>query len=62
VFGIGPQVGYLFPVGNMQGYLSVKTYWEFDSERRASGWNSWVAFAISPAPPPALKSMPMDTK
>jgi hypothetical protein len=64
VFGVGPQVGYVFPVGNMQGYLNLKAYFEFDAERRASGWNSWVTFAISPAAPPAPVAMskPMYTK
>lgn len=53
VFGVGPQLGYLFPVGNMQGYLNLKAYREFDAERRADGWNTWLTFAISPAPPPS---------
>jgi hypothetical protein len=26
VAGVGPQIGYLFPVGNMQGYLNLKAY------------------------------------
>jgi hypothetical protein len=51
VFAIGPQIGYLFPVGNMQGYLNLKGYKEFDAENRAEGWNVWVTFAISPAAP-----------
>ena len=29
IFGIGPQFGYLFPVGDMQGYVNVKAYGEF---------------------------------
>ena len=64
VAGIGPQIGYLFPVGNMQGYLNLKAYWEFDVEWRADGWNLWLTFAISPAPPPAPVAMskPMYTK
>jgi hypothetical protein len=51
VAGIGPQVGYLFPVGGMQGYLNLKTYAEFDGSDRPSGWNAWVTFAISPVAP-----------
>lgn len=52
VAGVGPQVGFLFPVGDkMQGALSVKAYWEFAAENRPEGWNAWVAFAISPAAP-----------
>jgi hypothetical protein len=53
VFGVGPQLGYLFPVGNMQGYLNAKAYFEFDSHDRASGWNTWLTFSISPPAPPA---------
>src|SRR5262249_27210312 len=64
VVGVGPQLGYSFPVGNMQGYLNLKAYWEFDAERRASGWNTWLTFAISPVPPPSptTGSKPMYTK
>jgi hypothetical protein len=53
VSGLGPQIGYLFPVGNMQGYLNVKGYKEFDAANRPSGWNAWLTFAISPAAAPA---------
>ena len=31
VAGIGPQLGLIFPVGAMQGYLNFKTYAEFDA-------------------------------
>jgi hypothetical protein len=47
VFAIGPQVGYLFPVGGVQGYLNLKAYREFNPARRADGWNLWLTFAIS---------------
>jgi hypothetical protein len=51
VLGVGPQIGYLFPVGNMQGYLNLKGYGEFDAANRASGWNTWLTFSISPTAP-----------
>jgi hypothetical protein len=60
VLGVGPQVGFIFPVGNMQGYLNLKAYGEFDGSDRPSGWNAWVTFALSPAAPgepPAAASM-----
>ena len=57
VFGVGPQVGYLFPVGNMQGAVNAKAYFEFDSHDRAAGWNTWLTFSISPAAPPAPSPM-----
>jgi hypothetical protein len=58
VIGIGPQLGYLFPVGDMQGYLNVKGYYEFNAHNRPEGWNAWLTFAISPAalaPPQAAR-------
>jgi hypothetical protein len=52
VFGIGPQIGYIFPIDDhTQGYLNLKGYHEFEAEHRAEGWNVWLTFAISPAPP-----------
>jgi hypothetical protein len=51
VFGVGPQIGFIFPVGHMMGYLNLKGYKEFAGENRPYGWNTWVTFSISPAPP-----------
>jgi hypothetical protein len=42
VLGVGPQIGYIFPVGDMQGYLNLKGYGEFDAANRPSGWNAWT--------------------
>jgi hypothetical protein len=52
VFGVGPQIGYIIPFGDAQGYLNLKAYKEFGAENRPEGWNAWVTFALSPAPPP----------
>ncbi len=49
VIGVGPQIGFLFPVGNMQGILNLKGYGEFDAASRPHGWNTWLTFAITPA-------------
>jgi hypothetical protein len=49
VIGAGPQIGYLFPVGDKQGYINLKGYYEFDAHNRPSGWNTWLTFSISPA-------------
>jgi len=51
VIGVGPQIGFIIPMGSVQGYLNIKGYGEFDAERRASGWNMWVTFVVSPEPP-----------
>jgi hypothetical protein len=60
VFGIGPQFGYIIPLGQgLQGYINVKAYAEFGALNRPSGWNTWLTFAISPAAatPPAASHM-----
>jgi hypothetical protein len=63
VFGAGPQVGYIFPLGEMQGYLNVKGYKEFAAENRPDGWNVWVTLAISTAAPePAAAPRPLVSK
>jgi hypothetical protein len=51
VLAVGPQVGFIFPVAGMQGYLNLKAYAEFDGADRPSGWNAWITFALSPAAP-----------
>jgi hypothetical protein len=58
VFGIGPQLGYVMPMGELQGYLNLKGYKEFGAEHRPEGWNAWVTFVISPAPPTAAAPPP----
>jgi hypothetical protein len=64
VLGIGPQLGYIFPVGGMQGYLNFKAYEEFDSSDRPKGWNAWVTFVLSPAAaaPPTTPKKRLTTK
>jgi hypothetical protein len=52
VAGAGPQIGYLFPINGMQGYLNFKAYFEFDRHDRPDGWNTWLTFALSPPAPP----------
>ena len=52
VVGVGPQIGYIFPINeHYQGYINLKGFGEFAAEHRADGWNTWLTFAISPAPP-----------
>ncbi len=52
VFGIGPQVGYIFPAApGVQGYLNLKGYYEFDARDRPEGWNVWATLQFSPAAP-----------
>jgi len=58
VTGVGPQIGYIFPVAGMQGYINLKGYGEFDGHNRPSGWNTWLTLSLSPAPPAADQSPP----
>jgi hypothetical protein len=58
VIGVGPQIGYIFPVAGMQGYLNLKGYGEFDNDNRPDGWNVWLTFVLSPAPPSSASSPP----
>jgi hypothetical protein len=51
VFSVGPQLGYIFPIAGKQGFLGLKSYFEFDAKNRPEGWNTWLTFAISDAPP-----------
>jgi hypothetical protein len=52
VIGIGPQIGYIFPMGeDLRGYLNLKAYGEFDNAHRPDGFNVWLTFAVSPSPP-----------
>jgi hypothetical protein len=63
VIGVGPQIGYIFPVAGMQGYVNLKGYGEFDNDNRPDGWNVWLTFVLSPAPPSSQSSSaPMVTK
>jgi hypothetical protein len=62
VIGVGPQLGYIFPVAGMQGYLNLKGYREFDARDRPSGFNVWLTFVISQAAPTAATPKPMYRK
>jgi hypothetical protein len=63
VVGVGPQLGYIFPVGDMQGYLNLKAYGEFANENRPAGWNLWLTFNLSPAAPtPPTSTKPIVRK
>jgi hypothetical protein len=62
VMSVGPQIGYIFPVAGMQGYVNLKGYGEFENDNRLDGWNVWLTFVLSPAPPSSQSSSPMATK
>lgn len=62
VASVGAQIGYIIPMGSLQGYVNFKGYKEFESEHRPEGWNVWLTFVLSPAPPsggsPTMASTP----
>ena len=58
VLGIGPQIGYIFPIGDNQAFLGLKGYGEFDAANRPSGWNTWLTFSISEAAPASTVTPP----
>ena len=61
VVGIGPQIGYIIPLGTMQAYVNLKGYREFDAQNRAHGWNTWLTVQLAPAAPSATPP-PMSTR
>ena len=50
VLGVGPQIGFIVPVGGVQTYLNFKAYGEWDGHDRPSGFNTWVTLSLSPSP------------
>lgn len=47
VAAIGPQAGYLFPIGDKQGYINLRAYHEFAEENRPAGRNLWLTISNS---------------
>lgn len=47
--GIGPQLGFFLPVGDREGYLNLRAYYEFAAEHRLEGWNMFVTFSVEPS-------------
>lgn len=62
VDGMGPQLGLLFPAGDMQGYLNIRGYKEFNAQNRPAGWNVWVTLSFSPGEPTTAQKNPVAEK
>jgi hypothetical protein len=62
VFGLGPQIGHIIPLGHLEGSLMLKGYKEWGAQHRPEGWNVWLTFAIAPAAAPTSAARPMITK
>lgn len=52
VLGAGPQIGYFVPAGEMEAYVNLKGFYEFDAENRPDGWNVWLTLALTPKAAP----------
>ena len=48
VAGVGPQIGFFFPLFGRQGYLNLRAYYEFEARNSLEGWNAYVTLAIEP--------------
>ena len=48
VAGAGPQIGFFLPMGDREGYLNFRAYYEFAAEHRLKGWNMFVTFSVEP--------------
>jgi hypothetical protein len=48
VAGAGPQIGFFLPIGDREGYLNLRAYYEFAAAHRLEGWNMFVTFSIEP--------------
>ena len=51
IFGMGPQLGVRFPIGEMQASVGFKAFGEFGAKNTPQGWNTFLTLAISPAVP-----------
>jgi hypothetical protein len=56
VIGVGPQMGVIMPIGDVQLYANLKAYGEFDAHNRPSGFNTWLTLSFSPLPQTNPKS------
>jgi hypothetical protein len=52
VIGIGPQIGYLFPIAGVQEYVNLKAYGELEAHNRPSAGTRGSRFRSRPRLPP----------
>jgi hypothetical protein len=61
VIGVGPQIGYFFPIGKLQ-VCEPEGLWGIRRAESAGGWNASLTFSLSPAAPSAPSASPIVTK
>jgi hypothetical protein len=49
VASAGAQLGYMIPLGDLDGNVNVKAYKEFAAANRPEGWNVWLTYTLSPS-------------
>jgi hypothetical protein len=49
VAGVGPQIGFFFPIADRDGYLNLRGYYEFNARNRLEGWTAYVTFSVEAA-------------
>lgn len=47
IFGIGPQLGLFFKIGEQKWYMNLKVMDEFGAKNRPSGWNGWLSLTTA---------------
>jgi len=62
VAGIGPQIGFIVPLGQQQLYINLKGFEEFDAHNRPEGWNAWLTIGLSNSVPEAASAKPLVRK
>ena len=51
IYGMGPQIGLRFAIGEVQASLGLRAYGEFGARNTPQGWNTFLTLALSPAGP-----------
>jgi hypothetical protein len=47
IYGIGPQFGAFFKIGEQKWYMNLKVMHEFAAKNRPTGWNGWVSLTTA---------------
>lgn len=47
IFGMGPQLGCFFKMGEQKWYINLKVMDEFGAKNRPSGWNGWLSLTTA---------------
>jgi len=62
VAGVGPQIGFFFPIADREGYLNLRAYYEFNASNRLQGWTGYVTFSVeAPEQKSGQRTFPMVT-